>query len=374
MKKFFVLSISVMLCLISVSLSCAAPITFTDVSGAPHVFERPAKKVAVDWSCAGGPFMTMSALLGRDVASYLAVIDNTPRDYRADQWARYQEAVPELANVPIIGSFETEYDIERAIAEGTEVFIMPVLLKSKLESSAGATLAAAGIPVVYIDYHDETVENHVLSTRIMGMLFDRNERAEQIIDFYLKHIKGVTDRVEKIVSTRPRPNIYIEVGQRGPERYGNSFDNDYMWGGIAYSSGANNIGAGSISSSSPIDPEFLLAADPEKIVLAGSYWPNQPTSVRMGFEADESELRRLVGAYFTERPGWLTLSAYKDREVYGIHHGLAREMYDCACYEFYAKLCFKDDFADVDPEATLREYYERFLPYRYSGIWFWSMR
>ena len=89
----------------------------------------------------------------------------------------------------------------------------------------------------------------------------------------------------------------------------------------------------------------------------------------MGFEATEEKARELISAYL-ERPGWSELEAVKNGEVYALHHGLGREIYDCVCYEFLAKVCFPDEFADLDPEASLREYYETFLPYEYTGVWF----
>ena len=69
-------------------------ITITDVSGAQYTFDQPLKRVVVQWSCAGGPFMTMSALLGEEVWQYLAGIDDTPVINRADMWAQYTDAVP----------------------------------------------------------------------------------------------------------------------------------------------------------------------------------------------------------------------------------------------------------------------------------------
>lgn len=344
-------------------------ITITDVSGAQYTFDQPLKRVVVQWSCAGGPFMTMSALLGEEVWQYLAGIDDTPVINRADMWAQYTDAVPGLLEVPIIGSVEKEFNLEAVLASDAEAAIFPLELKAAASESIQPKLESAGIPVIYIDYHDETVENHVKSTEILGALFGKEERAREIIGFYREHISAVTDKVAEILKTRKRPEIYMEVGIGGPGDWGNTYNNSYMWGGIAYAAGAENIGEGVIENAAKIDPEYLLSANPEKIVFTGSYWPATPSSIRMGFEATEEKARELISAYL-ERPGWSELEAVKNGEVYALHHGLGREIYDCVCYEFLAKVCFPDEFTDLDPEASLREYYETFLPYEYTGVWF----
>ena len=64
-------------------------ITVTDLAGITHTFPKPLEHVVVQWSCAGGPFMTMSALLGEQIADVVVGIDNTPSEYRADMWAQY---------------------------------------------------------------------------------------------------------------------------------------------------------------------------------------------------------------------------------------------------------------------------------------------
>lgn len=313
--------------------------------------------------------MTMSALLGEEVWQYLAGIDDTPVINRADMWAQYTDAVPGLLEVPIIGSVEKEFNLEAVLASDAEAAIFPLELKAAASESIQPKLESAGIPVIYIDYHDETVENHVKSTEILGALFGKEERAREIIGFYREHISAVTDKVAEILKTRKRPEIYMEVGIGGPGDWGNTYNNSYMWGGIAYAAGAENIGEGVIENAAKIDPEYLLSANPEKIVFTGSYWPATPSSIRMGFEATEEKARELISAYL-ERPGWSELEAVKNGEVYALHHGLGREIYDCVCYEFLAKVCFPDEFADLDPEASLREYYETFLPYEYTGVWF----
>ena len=346
-----------------------AAITVTDLAGREHRFSRPLQKVGVQWSCAGGPCMTMSALLGDEIADHLACIDDSPEKYRADMWNQCIKDVPALGQVPVIGSANEELNLEGVLASGAEAFLCPLELKTILDESVGPRLEAAGIPVIYVDFHQETIENHTKSTLLLGTLFGKEERAQELVDFYVDHRQAVTNRVEQLLKTRPRPSVYLEVGMMGPSEFGNSFDNHYSWGGIAYLSGASSIGDGVVPKLGPLDSEYVLSCDPDRIVFTGAWGNAVPDAIRMGYGAEEKDTRERMEGFFT-RPGWEELKAYREGQVFAINHGMARELYDCACFEFFAKLCFPEEFRDADPQKTLETYFERFMPYTLEGLWF----
>ena len=344
-------------------------ITVTDLAGITRTFSGPLQKVAVQWSCAGGPFMTMSAILGEEIAEHLACMDDSPRKYRADVWERCLKDVPALRDVPVVGSVDQELDLEGVLCSGAEAFICPLELKTLMDESLAARLEKVDIPVIYVDFHQESIENHTKSTLLLGELFGREERAREIVDFYTAHRTEVSSRIAEILQTEERPELYIEVAMLGPSDFGNSFNNAYSWGGIAFQAGGTSIGEGVVANLGPLGTEYVLSQDPDKIVFAGACGTAVPDAVEMGYGADEAETQCQMAAY-SERPGWSDLQAFENHQVYAIDHGLAREMYDCACFEFFAKLCFPEQFADISPDETLREYYERFMPYTLDGVWF----
>ena len=104
-------------------------------------------------------------------------------------------------------------------------------------------------------------------------------------------------------------------------------------------------------------------------MFTGACGVSVPDAIRMGYGVDEAETRNSMDAFF-RRPGWSELNAFRNHQVYAIHHGMAREMYDCACFEFFAKICFPDSFEDLDPKQTLETYFTRFMPYTLDGVWF----
>ena len=348
------------------------PIEITDVTGRTVTLKKPAERVVLQWSGAGGPFFTISALMGKDTPKVIAGMDTSLQDYRADMWKHFTTEMPELAKIPVVGTIgDKTFNAEQVVALNPDVIFIPVDLKDQYESDAKAKMDAAGIQTIYIDYHAEKLESHQKSIEAIGKALGKEERAAEISKFYTDRVTRVLDRVSKI--NKPKPTVYLEVGMNGPEEFGNSFSSNYSWGALATMAGADVITKDVIKKTSPINPEFILEKNPDIIMIMGSYWPKKPTSMRLGFEATEASSQELLKAFTTERQGWSELKAVENKQVYSAHHGLPREVFDAAVFEYLAKTFYPEEFADVDPEATLKEFYDKFLPYSYSGIWFMHM-
>lgn len=348
------------------------PIEITDVTGRTVTLKKPAERVVLQWSGAGGPFFTISALMGKNTPKVIAGMDTSLQDYRADMWKHFTTEMPELAKIPVVGTIgDKTFNAEQVVALNPDVIFIPVDLKDQYESDAKAKMDAAGIQTIYIDYHAEKLESHQKSIEAIGKALGKEERAAEINKFYTDRVTRVLDRVSKI--NKPKPTVYLEVGMNGPEEFGNSFSSNYSWGALATMAGGDVITKDAVKKSSPINPEFILEKNPDIIMIMGSYWPKKPTSMRLGFEATEASSQELLKAFTTERQGWSELKAVENKQVYSAHHGLPREVFDAAVFEYLAKTFYPEEFKDVDPEATLKEFYDKFLPFSYSGIWFMHM-
>lgn len=53
------------------------PIEITDVTGRTVTLKKPAERVVLQWSGAGGPFLTISALMGKDTPKVIAGMDTS---------------------------------------------------------------------------------------------------------------------------------------------------------------------------------------------------------------------------------------------------------------------------------------------------------
>lgn len=385
-KKFMVYLVTVFLLIVSMLIAACGgpgetkkdtaqnnkPIEITDVTGRTVTLKKPAERVVLQWSGAGGPFFTISALMGKDTPKVIAGMDTSLQDYRADMWKHFTTEMPELAKIPVVGTIgDKTFNAEQVVALNPDVIFIPVDLKDQYESDAKAKMDAAGIQTIYIDYHAEKLESHQKSIEAIGKALGKEERAAEINKFYTDRVTRVLDRVSKI--NKPKPTVYLEVGMNGPEEFGNSFSSNYSWGALATMAGGDVITKDAVKKSSPINPEFILEKNPDIIMIMGSYWPKKPTSMRLGFEATEASSQELLKAFTTERQGWSDLKAVENKQVYSAHHGLPREVFDAAVFEYLAKTFYPEEFKDVDPEATLKEFYDKFLPFSYSGIWFMHM-
>ena len=381
-KKYMLFAATIFLLLVSMILTACGgagdekkdtaqkdkPIEITDVTGQKVTLKKPAERVLLQWSGSGGAFITMSAIMGKDVPNVIAGIDSSLMEYRADMWNRFKKDLPALEKIPSIGSVSDKtFNIEQVLALNPDVIFIPLDLKEQYESDVKAKLDTAGIPTIYIDYHSEKLENHQRTIDAIGKALGKEERAAELKQFYTDHVTKVTDRINKI--SKPKPTVYIEVGMQGPESFGYAFSSNYSWGALATLCGGDIITKDVIKTGGPVNPEFVLEKDPDIIMIMGSYWPKKPTSMRLGFEADEAASQQLLKA-FTQREGWDKLKAVKNKQVYSAHHGLPREIYDCVVFEYLAKTYYPEEFADIDPEATLKEFYEKFLPFSYGGTWF----
>jgi iron complex transport system substrate-binding protein len=348
----------------------SGPITLTDLAGRNVTFKKlPVEKVVLQSSGSGGAFYTLFALEGKDAYKKIVGIDPGLKKYRYDIWEKFLTIIPELGNIPDIGSIEDgTFSVEKVIALNPDVLIC-TLSQQKQAEEIVKKLEGSNIKTVFIDYHTETLENHIKSIALLGKILGKEERAKELIDFYKSQVDKVTSCLEKI--NKPKPKVYVECGMKGPSEYFNTYGN-FMWGALIVKCGGINIAEGKVEKWAPINPEYLLEANPDVIIITGSYWPAQPTSLRLGYNASIEKARETLEA-FTKRPGWDTLSAVKNHRVYGIYHGLSRDIWDFAAMQFMAKCFYPDEFKDLDPEKSLKEFFERFLPVPYEGVWMLSL-
>ena len=382
-KKFMAYLATVLLLVVSMIMTaCGGPadtkkdaaqsgkqIEITDVTGQKVTLKKPAERVVVQLSASGGAFLTMAALQGKDVAKTIVGMDPYLSKLRTDMWDRYKADVPELEKIPLIGNVNDKtFDVEKVISLNPDVIFMPLFFKEQYEADYKPKIDAAGIPTIYIDYHAEKLENHQKSIEAIGKALGKEERAAEISKFYTDRLNRVMDRISKI--NKPKPTVYIETGNEGPEGLGFAYSGNVAWGALATQVGGDLITKDVVQKAGPVNPEFILERNPDIIMIIGSYWPKKPTSMRLGFDTNEAKSQELLKAFTTERQGWPELKAVKDKKVYSTHHGLPREVYDVAVFEYLAKTFYPEEFADVDPEGTLKEFYEKFLPFSYGGVWF----
>lgn len=290
--------------------------------------------------------------------------------YDRDTYDKYAEKFPEIETIPEVGYHYTgTFSVEKVITLDPDVVLFPFWIANYEGVDDDINkLKEAGIPVIYTDYYINPFENIVPSTLLLGYILDREERAQDIVDFHKEKTNEIYSRIEKI--DKPKPKVYLECGWKGPSEYG-STNSKAGYGEMIPRCGGINIAEG-LPEESSINPEYLLDENPDVIIISGSYYPDTPDAMRIGYYANSEESRELLKG-FTNRSGWDLLDAVKNNRVYGIFVGFSFHINYFAGIQALAKWFYPEEFEDIDPEESLREFHERFLPVDYNGVWMLSL-
>jgi len=329
----------------------SAAIAVTDAAGRSVSVEAPAARVVILFN-----YEEFAAIVGPGAFDRVVGFDRIVwHDWRRSIWDKYVAAVPRVAEIPDIGdSYKGTFSVEKVIALHPQIVIAPKWAFDALGTQV-AQLESAGIPTLVINYNAMTVPTHVASTLAIGSVMGTRARAEELAALYRSKVEDVQDRVRK--ANRAPPKVYVELGEKGPSEYDSSFAAD-QWGPLIGTAGGDNIAKGKIESEAPLSPEYVLATNPDFIFIAGSNWADAPNAVEMGFGIPPNLTDERLKAY-EARPGWSGLKAVEHGDLYAIHHGIARTLFDYVGMQFIAKAMYPAEFADVDPEASLRDYFDR---------------
>jgi ABC-type Fe3+-hydroxamate transport system substrate-binding protein len=342
------------------ALPVLAEVTVTDLKGRTVTLAEHPDRVLL-----GFYYEDFIAITGPGGIDKVVALSRAPwAEWRPMQWAAYKAIYPQIDTLPDVGDTETStFSVEAAIAATPDVALLAGWQFDALGEGV-AQLEAAGIPVVVVDYNAQTLDAHLASTRVIGALMGTSDRAEKLANLYETMI---TDTQKRVAAAGDAPKrVYVELAKKGPSEVGNSYGKG-MWAGTIDLVGGANIAAGQVENWGPLAPEYVLAQQPEVILLAGSEWMAAPEAVRVGFKADPAEVQDRMAAYLT-RPGWADLPAAQTGEVHAIYHGGARSLSDFVFARYLGKTLHPAAFADVDPQAELAAYYADWLPIPLDGI------
>lgn len=334
-------------------------VEITDTEGRTVTVPHGAQRVLL-----GFYFEDFYAIVGEDAYDRVVAISrDTWEGWRNTQWHAYVAVNPKIAELIDVGEVDSgTFNIEAAIASKPDVALLAAWQYRGLGEAVNK-LEAAGIPVVVVDYNAQTVEKHVLSTQIIGTVMAVEERAELLASEYQTAVNDVLARVAG--STEASKRVYVELGNKGPEEYGNSYSG-VMWAGVIAMAGGENIAEGKIERWGPLNPEYVVASQPDVVLIPGSGWVGRDKAVLLGFGIDQSVTRERLNPYL-ERSGWASLPAVSQSQVHSVYHGGARTLYDYAFLQYVAKILHPEAFADVDPIANHRRFYETYLPIEADG-------
>lgn len=151
---------------------------------------------------------------------------------------------------------------------------------------------------------------------ILGEIFGQQDKIKAVNEFYISKFELVKNRFADNQKNLKKPKVYVEFSQKeGPEVFGTTYD-DKMWGAFINLAGGDNIAKGLIKgTSATINPEFIVAKNPDIIIFAGNYFKDSFNNIPLGYGINK-EQAALNYEKYTQRPGWSNLNAIKKGNVF----------------------------------------------------------
>ncbi|MDW5549098.1 iron ABC transporter substrate-binding protein [Methanosarcina sp.] len=283
---------------------------------------------------------------------YVVGVDSIEKEKSEVEGRPYVLANPQLKDYPLIGEFRGKDDPEKIIAINPQV-----ILKTSASGQPTATNSAdaealqnkTGIPVVMFPYgslkNEEQKAQMYSSLRIMGKVVDKQERAEEIINYINATMKDLENRTADIPESE-RKTVYVggvsSAGAHGIISTEPAYA-PFLW------VNAKNVAAGMGTDHADIAKEALVDWDPEYIFI-------DVGTLQLGNEGAVGELKN-----DTSLAG---LSAVKNKKVYGvIPYNFYSTNYESVLVNAYfiGKVLYPDRFKDIDPESKADEIYTFFL-------------
>jgi ABC-type Fe3+-hydroxamate transport system substrate-binding protein len=243
----------------------AATSSITDAIGRTVTLKDPAERIVLcfnyeEFTAVAGP-AGWDRVVGFSKALWA--------DWRPSVFKRYSVPIPRLGTLPDVGNTDdNSFSLEKVVSLRPDLVIMAEWSFKSLGQQV-QQLDALGIPVLVIDYNAEIPERHVASTIAMGVATGNEERARTLASLYMDKLADIARRTRDVAK---KPKVYVELGQGGSAVVGNTYWKG-MWGRLLDMAGAENIAANRIPGAyAPLSPEYVLAADPDAIFIAGSSW------------------------------------------------------------------------------------------------------
>ncbi|MCS6762489.1 MAG: ABC transporter substrate-binding protein [Candidatus Devosia symbiotica] len=348
----------------------AQAFTLTDVAGREIAFDHPVER----------------AILGEGRMLYSLATIETENPFahvvgwRNDLWTTdqksydaYVEKFPKAADLPFLGNLtDGTLQIETVVTLNPDVLLLPIGNKTAAdEIKLEDMLSGIGVKIVYIDFREHILAKTVLSLHILGQLFGKEERAQEVADFWQSRM----DSIAKVIADNnpERPDVFMYraaglvecCGTFGPDNFGLMVE----------LAGGNNLGSDFLPGyTGSINPEQVIASNPDIVVVTGSDWSNLANarsfvSVGPG-TVDSADASRVALASLMDAPAFTGVTAVIQGNVHAIWHQFYTSPYQFVAIEEMAKWFHPELFADADADATFKEFYDRFLPIAYEpGAW-----
>lgn len=351
------------------AVALAQSFTVKDVAGRDVVFDKPVDRVILG----EGRLLYSVAAIETDPFAKVVAWRNDLMRNDADSYNAYVAKFPKAKDVPFLGNLtDGTLQTETVVNLKPDVMVLTIGDKKAAdEVKLEEMLGKIGVKVVYVDFREHILKNTEPSLKVLGQIFGKSARAEEVAAYWRKELARVADKLK--AANPKRPNVFMYraaglvecCGTFGPDNFGLMAD----------LAGGHNIGSDFLPGyTGSINAEQVVATNPDVIVVTGANWsqtPNAKNFVNVGPGAAPSAAgsRTALEALMKE-PAFTGSKAVKYNDVHAIWHQFYTSPYQFVAIQQMAKWFHPELFADLDPDATFRDFHAKFLPIDYQpGYW-----
>lgn len=348
-------------------------VVVTDMTGEEVEVTLPVERVAITSSSLLDMFIILA---GEDWADYVCMM---PSDLQTREPAKYDllmETYPQLADVPTSpdlyssGSFPDE---TIAVTEPDLVLLeYPTMQWLQYDESNYPILTSMGVSVLQLDMYTDPFAEGAIDTNMnaLGAALGQQDRADEIIAFWYEQFDLVESILESVPESEKTLVAYTEImgsGQISSSAYGTT-------GTMGFSEltfvGVTNS---SDQATETYSYERLLSIDPDYIIIAvSSYYQQGDAGYALGYGVTSTETAQHVVEEYKSRPGWSNLTAVQNDNIilYYPELGFTPAAFEKVLY--LAEFLYPEYCGDLDADAIMDEYFDRFLPFDVTGLWYYK--
>lgn len=286
-------------------------------------------------------------------------------------WQQYEKIFPKIDTIPKIGqSSEATVSAEKALALKPDLAIFSIGGHGPGRHNALVKeFAAAGVPVIFVDFRQKPLEDTVPSLRLMGKAMHREAQADAYISLYESHLKTVRDAVATIAANE-RPKVFVQMLAG-------------VWPGCCHTVGNGSIGefvdaAGGVNIARDLLPgvigdlniEHVIASRPDVYIATGTRGNANQLRIHVGAETSARDARDSLNA-FVKSPGIASIKAVREGRTHGLWHNFYDSPYNIVAVEAMLNWFYPGRFKQIDANATFAEIHKRFLAVPFNGT-YWT--
>ncbi|MCR6500037.1 ABC transporter substrate-binding protein [Shinella sp. CPCC 101442] len=340
------------------------PLTVTDALGREVTIAAQPKAILLG----SGFNLVALSLIHPDPVSILAGWASDMKGDNPEIYARFKDKFPAIEQVPIIGDGVT-VSFEAALSLKADLAILANWqADTELGKQAIGYLEQTGVPVVVVDFNSDALKNTADNMRLLGKVLNREDQANAFADFYDARVKRIRDRVAE--HPEPGPSVLMDAFPN-PEKCCYAYGTGGLGAFIAIT-GSRNIAESLPAQGGIVNLEFIVAAEPDVYIATAS--PGGVYSTfSVGPGVNPTEARETLGRA-VNGPLLSGLKAVKEERVYGLWNFFNAVPLNILAAEAFAHWLRPDIFADIDPDATLKEINARFAAVPFDGAYWIALK